>query len=86
MIYVTKKTINYTVSTLQEVLDLRAYLQKHGVGGYGTLTSFTYTEKPIKEKKEIVGEYYTVKAVVSIDNEKEPEGVLPVYPKEAEEF
>lgn len=75
MVYTTKITNNYRVPTVEEALKLRAWLQKNSVG---ELTSFSYTTKYIKQKGEIVEEYQSVKAVITVDNEKEPEGIMPI--------
>jgi hypothetical protein len=40
------------------------------------LTSFSYKTKYIKAKGEIIEEYQVVTATITIDNEKEPEGVM----------
>ena len=77
--YTLKTTTTYRVSTVDEALRLREFLQKNCVG---ELTSFTYTTKYIKEKGQIVEEYQVVKATISIDNEKEPDGILPLEIKE----
>lgn len=74
--YLLKQTNVYRVETIPEVLKLRKYLE--GPDSEGELQSFSYTTKPIKEGKEVVGEYQQVKATLIIDNEKEPEGYYPV--------
>lgn len=79
MVYVTKTTTNYRVPTVEEALKLRTWLQKNSIG---ELTSFSYTTKYIKQKGEIVEEYQSVKAVITVDNEKEPEGIMPVDTRE----
>ena len=75
MYYTLKTTTTYRVPTVEDALDLRKYLERTSVG---ELTSFKYTTKYIKEKSQIVDEYQVVTATISIDNEKDPEGVLPV--------
>ena len=45
---------------------------------YGELTSFKYATKYIKAKGEIIEEYQLVTATITIDNEKDPEGVMPI--------
>ena len=79
MCYNLKSTNVYRVDTVDEALRLRTFLEKECIG---ELTSFTYTTKYIKEKGEIVGEYQVVKATITIDNEKEPEGIMPIEVKE----
>ena len=73
--YTLKTTNTYRVPTVEDALDLRKYLENNTVG---ELVSFKYTTKYIKVKGEIVEEYQVVTATISIDNEKEPEGVLVV--------
>ena len=80
--YYTLKTTNvYRVPTVEDALALREHLERESVG---ELTAFKYTTKYIKSKGEIVEEYQVVTATFSIDNEKEPEGVLPI--RMVEEF
>lgn len=75
MYYNLKSTNVYRVPTVEDALRLRKWLEKNCVG---ELTSFTYTTKYIKQKGEIVEEYQLVKATITIDNEKDPEGVMPI--------
>jgi hypothetical protein len=75
MYYTLKTTTNYRVPTVDDALALRKYLEKTCVG---ELTSFKYTTKYIKEKGEIVEEYQAVTATISIDDEKNPDGILLV--------
>lgn len=75
MYYTLKTTNTYRVPTVEDALELRRYLEKACVG---ELTSFKYTTKYIKAKGEIIEEYQLVTATMSIDDEKNPEGVLNV--------
>lgn len=75
MYYNLKSTNVYRVPTVEDALKLRKWLEKTCVG---ELTSFTYTTKYIKQKGEIVEEYQLVKATITIDNEKDPEGIMPI--------
>ena len=75
MYYNLKTTNVYRVPTVEDALRLRKWLEKNCIG---ELTSFSYKTKYIKSKGEIVDEYQVVTATVSIDNEKEPEGVMVV--------
>lgn len=75
MFYTLKTTTTYRVPTVEDALALRKYLERNCEG---TLTSFKYATKYIKAKGEIIEEYQAVTATVSIDNEKDPEGVLLV--------
>jgi hypothetical protein len=75
MYYTLKTTTNYRVPTVDDALALRKYLEKTCVG---ELTSFKYTTKYIKEKGEIVEEYQAITATISIDDEKNPDGILLV--------
>ena len=72
MCYTLKTTTVYRVPTVEDALRLRKYLERNCVG---ELTSFSYKTKYIKAKGEIIEEYQIVTATISIDNEKEPEGV-----------
>ena len=75
MFYTLKSTNVYRVPTVEDALRLREHLERTC---HGELNSFKYTTKYIKVKGEIVEEYQVVTATISIDNEKEPEGVLVV--------
>lgn len=75
MFYTLKTTNVYRVPTVEDALALRKYLEKTCMG---ELTSFSYKTKYVKAKGEIVDEYQVVTATITIDNEKEPEGVMPV--------
>ena len=73
--YTLKTTNTYRVPTVEDALALRKHLEKTCEG---ELTSFKYATKYIKAKGGIVDEYQIVTATISIDNEKEPDGILPV--------
>lgn len=75
MCYTIKQTTVYRVPTVADALQLRKKLEKSEIG---TLTSFKYVSKAIKEKGEIVEEYQLVTVIMELDNEKEPEGVACV--------
>lgn len=75
MFYTLKTTNTYRVPTVEDALALRKHLERNEIG---ELTSFKYTTKYIKAKGEIVEEYQVVTATLTIDNEKDPEGVLLV--------
>ena len=79
MYYTLKSTVVYRVPTVEDALALREHLERTC---HGELTGFKYTTKYIKVKGEIVEEYQVVTATISIDNEKDPEGVMPVDMRE----
>ena len=72
MCYTLKTTNVYRVPTVEDALRLRKHLERTCIG---ELTSFSYKTKYIKAKGEIIEEYQVVQATISIDDEKEPEGV-----------
>lgn len=76
MYYTIKTTMTYRVPTVADALKLREYLVKTHPG---ELNTFKYTTKYIKAKGEIIEEYQLVTATFNVDNEKEPEGIVPVY-------
>lgn len=76
MYYTLKQNIVYRVPTVTDALRLRKHLEKTCTG---ELTSFTYTTKYIKQKGEIIEEYQIVKATITVDSEKEPEGIMPIH-------
>lgn len=75
MFYTLKTTNVYRVPTVEDALTLRKHLERECIG---ELTSFSYKTKYVKAKGEIVDEYQVVTATITIDNEKEPEGVMLV--------
>ena len=75
MFYTLKTTNTYRVPTVEDALALRKHLERNCEG---ELTSFKYATKYIKAKGEIIEEYQVVTATISIDNEKDPQGVLLV--------
>ena len=75
MCYTLKVTNVYRVPTVEDALRLRKYLERECIG---ELTSFSYKTKYIKAKGEIIEEYQVVTATITVDNEKEPEGVMCV--------
>lgn len=79
MVYTLKTTTNYRVATVEDALHLRKWLEKNSLG---ELTSFKYTTKYIKAKGEIIEEYQVVTATITVDSEKEPEGVMCVNMEE----
>ena len=79
MYYNLKTTNVYRVPTVEDALRLRKWLEREGVG---ELTSFSYKTKQIKVKGEVVEEYQLVTATITIDNEKDPEGVVCINVEE----
>lgn len=75
MCYTLKTTNVYRVPTVEDALALRKHLERTCIG---ELTSFSYKTKYIKAKGEIIEEYQVVTATITIDNEKDPEGVMIV--------
>lgn len=67
--YLVSYNVVYRVPTVKDVLTLREELSNLS---YGKLESFSYKEKFIKEKGEIVEEYQQVKAKIIVNEEKEP--------------
>ena len=79
MMYTLKTTTNYRVATINDALRLREWLENHSKG---ELTSFKYTTKYNKKVGEILDEYQLVTAIITIDNEKDPEGIMPINMEE----
>lgn len=70
MNYLLKVTNTYRVPTVADALKLREELSHIECG---SLMSFSYTTKYIKQKQEIVDEYQLCKATIEFTPEKEPE-------------
>lgn len=74
--YTLKTTTTYRVANPTEALRLKTYLEANSIG---ELTDFSYKMKEQKSKGEVVDAWVLVSATFTIDSEKDPEGVLPVY-------
>lgn len=73
--FLLKTTEEYWLSDLITVESFHKELQQDAIDQGYQLTAFAYTEKPIKEEKEVVGSYFIVKATKVFDDAKEPEGM-----------
>jgi len=73
--FLLKTTEEYWLSDLVTVESFHKELQQDAIDQGYQLTSFAYTEKPIKEGKEVVDSYFIVKVVKVFDDAKEPEGI-----------
>lgn len=70
--YLLKTTEEYRLDSLEDVVAFRQWLYKDGSKQNYDINSFGYTEKPIKEGKEIIDFYYTVKVQKKFEDEKDP--------------
>lgn len=73
--FLLKTTEEYWLSDLVTVESFHKELQQDAIDQDYQLTSFAYTEKPIKEEKEVVDSYFIVKVTKVFDDAKEPEGM-----------
>ena len=71
--YLIKTTEEYWLSTRDDVENFHRAIQEDGEKQGYQVAAFGYTEKPIKEGKEIVDNYYIVKVTKLFDDAKEPE-------------
>lgn len=71
--YLIKTTEEYWLSTRDDVEDFHRAIQEDGEKQGYQVAAFGYTEKPIKEGKEIIDNYYIVKVTKLFDDAKEPE-------------
>lgn len=72
--FLLKTTEEYWIPDLESVESFHKELQHDAVEQDYQLTGFAYTEKPIKEGKEVIDSYFIVKATKVFDDAKEPEG------------
>lgn len=72
MKYLVKTTEEYWVPSLDMVKNFHKKLQEDSIEQDYQLAGFAYTEKPIKEGKEIVDSYFYVKVSKVFDDAKEP--------------
>lgn len=73
--FLLKTTEEYWLSDIDTVKSFHKELQQDAIDQDYQLNGFAYTEKPIKEGKEVVDSYFVVKVTKIFDNAKEPEGV-----------
>ena len=73
--FLLRTTEEYWLSDLVTVESFHKELQQDAIDQGYQLTAFAYTEKPIKEGKEVVDSYFIVKATKVFDDAKEPEGI-----------
>lgn len=77
MNYLLKVTNTYRVPDETAALKLRDELDHNTCG---ELTAFSYTQKQIKAKGEIIEEYLVCKATIEFTKEKDPEGnIIATY-------
>lgn len=77
MKYLIENSATYRMSSVAEVEELHAELKKHR---YGDLKNFSYKQKDVKEKGEVVDTYYVVTAKLVFNEEKDPmNSTLDVY-------
>ena len=77
MNYLLKVTNTYRVPHEEAALALREELDKNSCG---ELTAFSYTQKQIKIKGEIVETYLVCKATLEFTKEKDPDrNVTVIY-------
>jgi len=79
MNYLLKVTNTYRVPDETAALALREELDHDTCG---ELTAFSYTQKQVKAKGEIIDEYLVCKATIEFTKEKEPTGNVTVTYKE----
>lgn len=75
--FIIKNTAEYRVETIDEVVSFREELQKQAAQDGYSLSAFAYSEKLVKERGEVVSNYYIVKAVFTINDPKEP--MIPIF-------
>lgn len=73
--FLLKTTEEYWLTDLVTVESFHKELQQDAIDQDYQLTGFAYTEKPIKEGKEVVDSYFIVKVTKVFDDAKEPEGM-----------
>jgi len=77
MNYLLKVTNTYRVPNETAVLNLREVLSSLPTG---ELTAFSYAQKLVKQKGEVVDEYFICKATIEFTKEKEPSlNVIATY-------
>lgn len=75
MSYLLKVQNTYRVESEADAIKLKEDLR---INSGGKLTAFAYGVKFIKQKGEIIGEYWVCKATIEFNAEKEPERQVKV--------
>lgn len=75
--YVIKNTAEYRVETIEDVVAFREELQKQAAQDGYSLSTFSYSEKLVKEHGEVISNYYLIKAIFTVNDHKEP--VIPIF-------
>lgn len=73
MRFLIKNTTEYRLETIEEVEAFHKKLQERAIAGGYTLTNFSWAEKFVKEKQEIVDSYFQVKCTFVYNELKMPE-------------
>lgn len=71
--YLLKTTEEFRLFSLEDVKDFHKSLEQDAADQGYTLSSFTWTLKEVKEKGEVIDDYYVVKATKFFDDAKAPE-------------
>lgn len=81
--WLIKSQNEYRLETMTDVEEFHKELQKEAENGGYTLTNFSWAEKAVKEKGEIVETYFQVKATFVFNTLKDPENPFSKveYPK-----
>ena len=71
--FLIKNTAEYRIETIEDVKKFHQELLEQAEADGYFLTNFSWTEKFIKESKEIIGSYFQVKATFQFNDLKEPD-------------
>lgn len=71
--WLIKSQNEYRLETMTDVEEFHKQLQKQAADEGYTLSSFSWAEKIVKEKGEVVDTYYQVKCAFVFNTLKEPE-------------
>ena len=70
--YLIKTTEEYWQPDLGSVESFHKWLQEDGQKQGYQVCGFSYSEKPVKEGKEVIDTYFIVKVIKQFDDAKEP--------------
>lgn len=71
--FLIKNTAEYRIETIEDVKKFHQELLEQAEADGYFLTNFSWTEKFIKESKEIIGSYFQVKATFQFNDLKKPD-------------
>lgn len=71
--WLIKNTAEYRLETIEDVKQFEQKMREEAQQGDYTVSNFSYAEKQVKAKGEIIETYFQVKVTTTFNTLKEPE-------------